>query len=78
MHERMQKQVIYIKGSMIGCSIMRIFFGILYLFLCGATGRVMGNLGFDLNDWQWWFCCGSVWVSFLCGFLVEKFRQKGE
>ena len=55
---------------------MKLIFGIVYFILCGVTGRVMSNLGFDLNDWQWWICCGSVWVSFICGFLVEKFKKE--
>lgn len=55
---------------------MRWIFGILYLVLCGTTGRVVSNIGYDFDSWQWWVCCGSVWISFICGWMVERLRKE--
>lgn len=54
---------------------MRWIFGIAFWIMCGVTVRVVSNIGYDFNNWQWWAINGSVFLSFFCGWMVEKFKK---
>ena len=40
---------------------------ICYYILCAVIGVAVSEMGYGINKWQWWVCCGCTWLSFICG-----------
>lgn len=44
---------------------------VIYLVLCVIISVVLSSIGYGTDTWQWWVCCGCVWVAYQLGRLYE-------
>ena len=44
---------------------------VIYLVLCIIISVVLSSIGYGIDTWQWWVCCGCIWLSYSLGRFYE-------